>query len=60
MRTETDPHLRLYLLDPEGEAPPLLLPGQDTARINTDMACSADGRRIVFSSRAVKPPAGKE
>ncbi len=52
MKTEADANRQLYLLDPDGEAAPRLLPGQDSARINGDMAWSFDGEKIVFSGRA--------
>ena len=42
---------QLYLLDPEGIDAPKRLPGQDPDGINGDMAWSADGETVIFSSR---------
>jgi uncharacterized protein (TIGR03067 family) len=43
---------QLYFVDFEGQAAPRLVPGQDPARWNNDMAWSLDGKKIVYCSQA--------
>ena len=51
IRGPDDKCRQLYLLDPEGIDAPKRLPGQDPDGINGDMAWSADGETVIFSSR---------
>lgn len=51
MKRETDRNIQIYQIDPSGDTPPTLLPGQDPNRSNRDMSWSPDGETIVFRSQ---------
>jgi Tol biopolymer transport system component len=46
------PVYQLYLMDVDGDEEPVLLPGQDPSRHNTDPDWSPDGKTIVFASHS--------
>lgn len=48
MKGPEDRFRQIYMIDAEGEKPPKLLPGQDHAYDNGDMAWSTDGKRAAF------------
>jgi Tol biopolymer transport system component len=47
---ESDPY-QLYEFDPERDAPPRLMKGQDTTRDNSDLCWSPDGTQLFFVVR---------
>ena len=51
LRVEGSKCLQIYLLDPKGEKPPKLLPGQDANIHCAEMALSPDGKQVVFNTK---------
>lgn len=47
---------QIFSFKPSEQKPPQVLTGQDSSRINWDVAFSPDGKRIVFSSQNQLPP----
>lgn len=43
-------HVQMYEFDPDKNAPPTLLKGQDETRNNTDMCWTPDGKRLIVVS----------
>ncbi|MBC8112904.1 MAG: PD40 domain-containing protein, partial [Candidatus Saccharimonas sp.] len=43
-------HVQMYEFDPDKNAPPTLLKGQDETRNNTDMCWTPDGKRLIIVS----------
>jgi len=48
-QTKDTQFFQLFALDPDTKDPPQLLPAQDSMRHYADIACSPDGKKIVFS-----------
>lgn len=52
MHCEERNRLQLYEFDPNNEAPPTLVPGQDPTRHNGGCCWTPDGKRLITASRA--------